>query len=62
MSLPSVHSEAPTYPEDRGAKHPAVNVNLDTSVENKPLVDGNMSDAVFLVVMVRLFLTCISKH
>jgi len=51
MSLPSVHSEAPTYPEDRGAQHPAVNINLDTSVENKPLVDGNMSDAVFLVVM-----------
>ncbi|KAG1816148.1 P-loop containing nucleoside triphosphate hydrolase protein [Suillus subaureus] len=49
MSLPSVYSEAPTYSEDRGLRHTAV--DFDSSVESKPLVDRNTRDAVFLVVM-----------
>lgn len=51
MSLPSVHSEAPTYSEDREGIHAAV--DFDSSVDSK---HRHMSDAVFLVVMVRLLL------
>ncbi|KAG2074682.1 carbohydrate kinase [Suillus decipiens] len=49
MSLPSVCSESPTYSKDRGGNE--TTVDLDSSVESKPPVDRNMSDAVFLVVM-----------
>ncbi|KAG2154383.1 P-loop containing nucleoside triphosphate hydrolase protein [Suillus bovinus] len=49
VPVPSVDSEAPTYSEDREGNHMAV--DLDSSVESKPPVDRNMSDAVFLVVM-----------
>lgn len=49
MSLPSVCSQSLTYSKDRGENQTAV--DLDSSVESKPLVDRNMSDAVFLVVM-----------
>lgn len=49
MSLPSVYPEAPKYSEDRGGNHAAV--DFDSSVESRPRVDRNISDAIFLVVM-----------